>query len=110
MTLLDRLRTLYPEASRRSHKQWIEGGRITVNGLVARDARAPVEAMHDEGTARGPPGGQVVPEESIGRALPLALGGDGEQAGRLVDDEEVGVLVDQPERRGEGNAARRMPG
>ena len=43
-TLLDRLRALYPEASRRSHKQWIEGGRVTVNGLVARDARAAVEA------------------------------------------------------------------
>ena len=44
VTLLDRLRALYPEASRRSHKQWIEGGRITVNGLVARDARAAVDA------------------------------------------------------------------
>ena len=42
--LLDRLRALYPEASRRSHKQWIEGGRVTVNGLVARDGRASVVA------------------------------------------------------------------
>ena len=56
VTLLDRLRALYPEASRRSHKQWIEGGRITVNGLVARDARASVARRGSRGaTGHSPP-------------------------------------------------------
>ena len=61
--------------------------------------------MDDEGPARGPPGGEVVPDEPVRGALPLALGGDGEEAGGLVDHEEVVVLMDQPE-RGRGKATR----
>ena len=39
MTLLERLRALYPEASGRSLKQWLEAGRVEVNGRSARDGR-----------------------------------------------------------------------
>ena len=39
MTLLERLRALYPEASGRSLKQWLEAGRVEVNGRPARDGR-----------------------------------------------------------------------
>jgi len=43
VTLLDRLRLLYPEASGRSLKQWLETGRVEVNGRPARDGRSPVQ-------------------------------------------------------------------
>jgi 23S rRNA pseudouridine1911/1915/1917 synthase len=39
VTLLERLRALYPEASGRSLKQWLAAGRVTVNGRPARDGR-----------------------------------------------------------------------
>jgi 23S rRNA pseudouridine1911/1915/1917 synthase len=39
VTLVERLRALYPEASRRSLKQWLESGRVTVNGRPTRDGR-----------------------------------------------------------------------
>ena len=39
MTLLERLHALYPEASGRSLKQWLETGRVEVNGRPARDGR-----------------------------------------------------------------------
>lgn len=39
MTLLERLRALHPEASGRSLKQWLETGRVEVNGRPARDGR-----------------------------------------------------------------------
>lgn len=39
MTLLERLHTLYPEASGRSLKQWLETGRVEVNGRPVRDGR-----------------------------------------------------------------------
>jgi 23S rRNA pseudouridine1911/1915/1917 synthase len=39
VTLLERLRILYPEASGRSLKQWLEAGRVVVNGRPARDGR-----------------------------------------------------------------------
>ncbi len=42
MTLSERLRALYPEASSRSLKQWLETGRVTVNGRVCRDGRLAV--------------------------------------------------------------------
>jgi 23S rRNA pseudouridine1911/1915/1917 synthase len=42
VTLLQRLRALFPEASGRSLKQWIEAGRVTVDGQVARDGRVVV--------------------------------------------------------------------
>ena len=36
VTLAERLRSLYPDASRRSIKSWLEAGRVRVNGVVAR--------------------------------------------------------------------------
>src|SRR6185436_17092700 len=36
MTLRTRLSSLYPDASGRSLKQWLEGGRVRVNGKVVR--------------------------------------------------------------------------
>ena len=44
MTLLERLRALYPEASGRSLKQWLEAGRVEVNGQPARDGRLALAA------------------------------------------------------------------
>ena len=38
-TLSARLRALFPEASGRSLKQWLESGRVELNGRVCRDAR-----------------------------------------------------------------------
>jgi 23S rRNA pseudouridine1911/1915/1917 synthase len=46
VTLLERLRGLYPEASRRSLRQWLETGRVTVDGRPCRDGRAAVTADH----------------------------------------------------------------
>lgn len=43
-TLADRLRALFPDSSGRSLKQWLESGRVEVNGRVARDGRAVVRA------------------------------------------------------------------
>ena len=42
MTLAERLRALYPEASRRSLRQWLENGRVTVDGHACRDGRLEV--------------------------------------------------------------------
>ncbi len=39
MTLAERLRALYPEASGRSLKRWLAGGRVTVDGRPCRDGR-----------------------------------------------------------------------
>ncbi|HUM18047.1 MAG TPA: RluA family pseudouridine synthase [Candidatus Nitrosotalea sp.] len=39
MTLAERLRALYPQASNRSLKQWLEAGRVTVDGNACRDGR-----------------------------------------------------------------------
>jgi 23S rRNA pseudouridine1911/1915/1917 synthase len=39
VTLAERLRALYPEASGRSLKQWLAGGRVTVDGRPCRDGR-----------------------------------------------------------------------
>jgi 23S rRNA pseudouridine1911/1915/1917 synthase len=44
VTLLERLRALYPEASGRSLKQWLEAGRVEINGRPARDGRRALAA------------------------------------------------------------------
>jgi 23S rRNA pseudouridine1911/1915/1917 synthase len=41
-TLSDRLRALFPDSSGRSLKQWLESGRVEVNGHLCRDGRAVV--------------------------------------------------------------------
>jgi 23S rRNA pseudouridine1911/1915/1917 synthase len=42
--LLERLHELFPQASRRSVKQWLTHGRVEVDGRVVRDGRAAVGA------------------------------------------------------------------
>jgi len=44
VTLAERLRALFPEASGRSLKQWLEAGRVTVDGQPCRDGRLEVGA------------------------------------------------------------------
>jgi len=76
--LFDRLRQLFPEASGRSVKQWIEHGRVTVNDRVVRDAGAAVGAADRVALGRrdAPP------------ALPPAL--------RLVHEDEDLLVIDKP--------------
>lgn len=45
MTLIEWLRGRFPEASRKSLKQWLEAGRVEVNGRVVRDGRLGVSAV-----------------------------------------------------------------
>jgi 23S rRNA pseudouridine1911/1915/1917 synthase len=44
VTLAERLRALYPEASGRNLKQWLETGRVTVDGRPCRDGRLEIGA------------------------------------------------------------------
>src|SRR5204862_5671456 len=48
-----------------------------------------------------------VTQQAVHGALTLALGGDREQADRLVDDQDGAVLVDQSQRRRKGGRRRR---
>jgi len=77
MTLHDRLRALFSDASGRSLKQWLESGRVEVNGRICRDGRATV-APTDQ-VALGVRG--RVP-------FPRGLG--------LVHEDEAIVVVDKP--------------
>jgi 23S rRNA pseudouridine1911/1915/1917 synthase len=78
-TLAERLRALFPGSSGRSLKQWLESGRVEVNGRVSRNGRALVRA-HDRielgGRCRIP--------------FPKGLG--------LVYQDEAIVVVDKPAR------------
>ena len=77
MTLIDRLRGLFPEASRRSLKQWLEHGRVDVNGRIVRDGRAPVAA------------GDSVALRSHGEVpFPAPL--------RLVHEDQELLVIDKP--------------
>lgn len=78
-TLSDRLHALFPESSGRSLKQWLESGRVEVNGRVARDGRAVVRA--DDRVELG--GRGRIP-------FPKGLG--------LVYQDEAIVVVDKPAR------------
>jgi len=76
-TLRDRLRTLHPGASGRSVKQWLEAGRVRVNGLVVRRGDTPVgDADRVELGAPPPP------------AFPAPL--------RLVHADADIVVIDKP--------------
>src|SRR3989304_3828402 len=95
MTLLDKLRNLFPDASRRSLKQWLEHGRVEVNGRVARDGRAPVAAgdsvaLRSHGEGPLPPPLRLVQEDG-----PL-----------LVIDKPPGLLTIGTERERERTAYR----
>jgi 23S rRNA pseudouridine1911/1915/1917 synthase len=78
-TLADRLRALFPDSSGRSLKQWLESGRVEVNGRVSRDGRAVVRA------------GDRVELGGRGRVpFPKGLG--------LVYQDDAIVVVDKPAR------------
>ncbi len=95
MMLLERLRELYPEASRRSLKLWLKRGRVEVDGRIVREPRA-----------------TVVPAErvSLGRhgvaSFPQALGLVWEDDDLLVIDKPAGLLTIATERERERTAYR----
>src|SRR5436190_38086 len=61
----------------------------------------PVEPVDDEETARRALGGDVIEEQPVGRASALGLGPDREQPRRLVDHQQICVLVHEAKRPGE---------
>ena len=68
----------------------------------------PVEPVDDEETARRALGGDVIEEQPVGRASALGLGPDREQPRRLVDHQQICVLVHEAKRPGElGRRVRR---
>ena len=75
-------------------------------GEADQPRRLPIQAVHDEETGPVPAlRGHVVRQHPVGRALSLLLGRDGEQTRRLVDDDEILVLVH--EAQGGGKHGRR---
>jgi 23S rRNA pseudouridine1911/1915/1917 synthase len=94
-TLTTRLRALFPEASGRSLKQWLESGRIEVNGRVCRDGRIMV----------GPRDRVVL--GTRGRVpFPRGLGLVHEDAAIVVVDKQPGLLSMATERERERTAYR----
>jgi 23S rRNA pseudouridine1911/1915/1917 synthase len=93
--LLERLRQLFPQASRRSLKQWLEHGRVEVAGRVVRDGRAAVG---------------VAARITLGRhgavPFPPALGLLYEDDDVLVIDKPPGLLTIATPRERERNAYR----
>ena len=77
MTLLDRLGALYPESSRRSRKQWLELGRVRVNGEVVRRGDDEISAGDRVELGAPPP-----------PPFPAALR-------RVYEDDEI-VVIDKP--------------
>ena len=94
-TLSARLRTLFPEASGRSLKQWLESGRIELNGRVCRDGRIMVGAR--DRVVLGTRGRVPFP-----RGLGLVL----EDAAMVVVDKQPGLLSMATERERERTAYR----
>ena len=95
MTLAERLRALYPEASGRSLKQWLESGRIELNGRVCRDGRIMVGARD-----------RVVLGTRGRVPFPRGLGLVHEDAAMVVVDKQPGLLSMATERERERTAYR----
>ena len=97
-TLGERLRVLFPEASRRAHKQWLAAGRVRVDGRACRDPR----------TALAPGArvevGEAAPTVPTGLALGLRL--VHEDAWILVVDKPPGLLTVASEGERERTAYR----
>jgi 23S rRNA pseudouridine1911/1915/1917 synthase len=94
-TLADRLRALFPDASGRSLKQWLESGRVEVNGRVCRDGRVAVRAqdrIHLAGRGSVP--------------FPRGLGLVHEDAAIVVVDKPPGLLSVATERERDRTAYR----
>jgi len=94
-TLSARLRTLFPEASGRSLKQWLESGRIELNGRVCRDGRIMVGARD-----------RVVLGTRGRVPFPRGLGLVHEDAAMVVVDKQPGLLSMATERERERTAYR----
>lgn len=94
-TLSARLRTLFPEASGRSLKQWLESGRIELNGRVCRDGRIMVNARD-----------RVVLGTRGRVPFPRGLGLVHEDAAMVVVDKQPGLLSMATERERERTAYR----
>lgn len=77
LTLRERLRTLFPETSGRAIKQWLEAGRVRVNGAVVRRGDVGVQPGDriDLGAPPPPP-------------FPAPL--------KLVHEDESVLVVDKP--------------
>jgi len=95
VTLLERLGELFPQASRRSLKQWIERGRVEVNGHVVREGRVDVGA-----------GDRIALGRHGAGPFPLALGLVFEDEDLLVIDKPPGLLTIATERERERTAYR----
>jgi 23S rRNA pseudouridine1911/1915/1917 synthase len=94
-TLSARLRTLFPEASGRSLKQWLESGRIELNGRVCRDGRIMVDVRD-----------RVVLGTRGRVPFPRGLGLVHEDAAMVVVDKQPGLLSMATERERERTAYR----
>lgn len=95
MRLDERLRELFPEASGRAVKRWLEGGRVRVGGRVARRGDL-VVAASDRVELGAPPG------PSFPTALRLVF----EDDDILVIDKPPGLLTIATERERERTAYR----
>ncbi len=95
MILLERLGELFPQASRRSLKQWLERGRVEVNGHVVREGRANVGAAD-----------RVTLGRHGAAPFPPALGLVFEDEDLLVIDKPPGLLTIATEREREHTAYR----
>jgi 23S rRNA pseudouridine1911/1915/1917 synthase len=98
-TLSDRLRALFPDASGRSLKQWLESGRVHVNGRVCRDGRATIADV--DKVELGGHGGFRFPRE---------LGLVHEDSAIIVVDKPPGLLSMATERECERTAYRLLRG
>lgn len=94
-SLSSRLRALFPEASGRSLKQWLESGRIELNGRVCRDGRIMVGAKD-----------RVVLGTRGRVPFPRGLGLVHEDAAIVVVDKQPGLLSMATERERERTAYR----
>jgi 23S rRNA pseudouridine1911/1915/1917 synthase len=78
-TLATRLKTLFPDASGTSRKDWLARGRVTVNGAVVRDGRADVA---DADRIRL--GDETVPRITLAHPL------------KLVHEDEHLIVIEKP--------------
>ena len=93
--LLTKLRALFPDASGRSLKQWLESGRVELNGRVCRDGRVMVGA------------GERVALGTRGRVpFPRGLGLVHEDAAIVVVDKRPGLLSMATDRERDRTAYR----
>jgi len=112
VTVLDRLRALYPEASGRALGQWLAQGRVQVNGRTVRDGRADVidgDRVSLAARHLGEPRQQRLRGPESGRAKPVLSGGLAlihEDADLLVIDKPPGLLTIATERERERTAYR----